>query len=181
VNSLQVYGDGHSSIVNQDRDREPVTSGIEAQGGFQSNVIPSEATATLDIRALPDENMPAFYDLMRQVVNGPALEVVPNTGATRPPGAPVSIASGIYKALEASFHQVYGVVTLPLMGTGATDMAQLRARGVQCYGIGAARDDEDVLKGFGAHSDQERMPEDSVAKHLQFFWTAVTSIAGAMF
>ena len=31
------------------------------QGGFQSNVIPSEATATLDIRALPDENMPEFY------------------------------------------------------------------------------------------------------------------------
>src|SRR5580693_87346 len=31
------------------------------QGGFQSNVIPSEATATLDIRALPDENMQAFY------------------------------------------------------------------------------------------------------------------------
>ena len=151
------------------------------QGGFQSNVIPSEATATLDIRALPDENMPAFYDLMRHLINDPAVEVVPNTGPTRPPGAPVSIASDTYKALEASFQQVYGVVTLPLMGTGATDMAQLRARGVQCYGIGAARDDEDILKGFGAHSDQERMPEDSVAKHLQFFWTAVTAIAGAKF
>jgi acetylornithine deacetylase/succinyl-diaminopimelate desuccinylase-like protein len=151
------------------------------QGGFQSNVIPSEATATLDIRALPDENMPAFYDLIRKVINDPAVEVVPNTGATRPPGVPVSIASEVYKALEASFKQVYGVMTLPLMGTGATDMAQLRARGVQCYGIGAARDDEDVLKGFGAHSDQERMPEESVAKHLQFFWNSVTAIAGAKF
>jgi acetylornithine deacetylase/succinyl-diaminopimelate desuccinylase-like protein len=151
------------------------------QGGFQSNVIPSEATATLDIRALPDENMPAFYDLMRKVIDDPAVEVVPNSGPGRPPGAPVSIASDVYKALEASFKQVYGVITLPLMGTGATDMAQLRARGVQCYGIGAARDDEDVLKGFGAHSDQERIPEDSVAKHLQFYWNAVTAIAGAKF
>ena len=52
---------------------------------------------------------------------------------------------------------------------------------MQCYGIGAARDDEDVLKGFGAHSDQERMPEESVGKHVQFFWTAVTGIAGAKF
>jgi hypothetical protein len=25
----------------------------------------------------------------------------------------------------------------------------------------AMRDDEDVLKGFGAHSDQERIPEES--------------------
>ena len=151
------------------------------QGGFQSNVIPSEATATLDIRALPDENMPAFYDMMRKVINDPAVEVVPNAGGGRPPAAPASITSDVYKALEASFKQVYGVMTLPLMGTGATDMSQLRSRGVQCYGIGAARDDEDVLKGFGAHSDQERMPEDSVAKHLAFYWNSVTAIAGAKF
>jgi len=47
------------------------------QGGFQSNVIPSEATATLDIRALPDEDMAVFYDQMRKVINDPAVEVVP--------------------------------------------------------------------------------------------------------
>src|SRR6202011_4211032 len=46
------------------------------QGGYQVNVIPSEAEATLDIRALPDENMPAFLDLMRKVINDPAVEVV---------------------------------------------------------------------------------------------------------
>jgi acetylornithine deacetylase/succinyl-diaminopimelate desuccinylase-like protein len=151
------------------------------QGGFQSNVIPSEATATLDIRALPDENMPAFYELMRKVINDPAVEIVPNASRGRIAGPPVSISSDVYKALEASFKSVYGVPTLPLMGTGATDMSQLRPRGVQCYGVGAARDDEDVLKGFGAHSDQERMPEESVAKHLQFYWLTVTAVAGAKF
>jgi acetylornithine deacetylase/succinyl-diaminopimelate desuccinylase-like protein len=151
------------------------------KGGFQSNVIPSEASATLDVRALPDENMPAFYDLMRKVINDPAVEVVPNTGTGRPSGVPTSITSDVYRALEESFRKTYGVITLPLMGTGATDMSQLRPRGIQCYGVGAMRDDEDILKGFGAHSDQERMPEESVAKHLQFYWNAVTSIAGARF
>ena len=151
------------------------------QGGFQSNVAPSEATATLDIRALPDEDMPAFYELMRKVIDDPQVEVVPNAAAGRPAGVPISITSDTYRAIEAAFQKVYGVMTLPLMGTGATDMSQLRPRGVQCYGIGAARDDEDILKGFGAHSDQERMPEDSVAKHLAFYWNAVTAIAGAKF
>lgn len=150
------------------------------QGGFQSNVIPSEATATLDIRALPDENMPEFYDLMRKVINDPAVELVPN-GAGRPQGVPISITSDVFKALESSFKTVYGIPTVPLMGTGATDMSQLRPRGVQCYGVGAMRDDEDVLKGFGAHSDQERILEESVYKHLQFYWNAVTAIAGAKF
>jgi len=151
------------------------------QGGFQSNVIPSEATATLDIRALPDENMPEFYEMMRKVIGDPAVEIVPNPAGSRPPAAPGSITSDVYKAIEASFKQAYGIMTLPMMGTGATDMSQLRSRGVQCYGIGAARDDEDVLKGFGAHSDQERMPEDSVAKHLRFYWSTVTTVAGAKF
>ena len=151
------------------------------QGGFQSNVAPSEATATLDIRALPDEDMPAFYELMRKVIDDPQVEIVPNAASSRQPPVPISITSETYKTIESAFQKVYGVMTLPLMGTGATDMSQLRSRGVQCYGVGAARDDEDILKGFGAHSDQERMPEDSVAKHLAFFWTAVTGIAGAKF
>ena len=152
------------------------------QGGFQANVVPSEASATLDIRALPDENLPEFYEMMRKLINDPAVEIVQNAaGGRRPAAAPSSITSDVYKALESSYKQVYGVISLPLMGTGATDMSQLRPRGVQCYGVGAARDDEDVLKGFGAHSDQERMPEDSVGKHLRFYWAAVTAIAGAKF
>ena len=37
-------------------------------GGYQTNVIPSEARATLDVRALPDEDMDKFYALMRGVI-----------------------------------------------------------------------------------------------------------------
>jgi hypothetical protein len=65
------------------------------------------------------------------------------------------------------------------MQTGATDMAFLREKGVQCYGIGAMSDVEDAPKGFGAHSDQERILEEALYKHVQFFWTAVTSIAAS--
>jgi acetylornithine deacetylase/succinyl-diaminopimelate desuccinylase-like protein len=65
------------------------------------------------------------------------------------------------------------------MSTGATDMAFLRAKGTQCYGVGVMSDAEDAAKGFGAHSDQERILEDSLYKHVQFFWNAVTGIAGS--
>ena len=151
-------------------------------GGFQSNVIPSEASATLDIRAVPDEDINAFYDMMRKVINDPAVQVVPGgQGGARPVPPPTSITSENYKMLEKAFQNVYGVPVLPLMQTGATDMAQLRARGVQCYGVGPMADDEDTLKGFGIHSDQERILEEAVYKHLQLFWQATTAIAGAKF
>ncbi len=149
------------------------------KGGYQVNVIPSEAEATLDIRALPDENISAFYDMMRKVINDPAVELVPETTNQRPGAAPSKLDSDAYRAVEAAFKNVYGVITIPLMQTGATDMAFLRAKGVQCYGVGAMVDEEDGPKGFGPHSDQERILEAAVYKHVQFFWQAVNSIAAS--
>ena len=57
------------------------------QGGFQSNFIPSEATASVDIRAVPDENMPEFYELMRKIINDPAVEIVPEAARKVCPSA----------------------------------------------------------------------------------------------
>jgi acetylornithine deacetylase/succinyl-diaminopimelate desuccinylase-like protein len=147
------------------------------RGGYQVNVIPSEAEATLDIRALPDENIADFYELMRKVINDPAVEIVPSPGNQRPGAAPSRIDSEAYHALEAAYRKIYNVPTLPLMQTGATDMAFLRAKGMQCYGVGAMVDDEDGPKGFGPHSDQERILEEALYRHVQFFWEAVTAIA----
>jgi acetylornithine deacetylase/succinyl-diaminopimelate desuccinylase-like protein len=149
------------------------------KGGYQVNVIPSEAEATLDIRALPDENIAGFYEMMRKVINDPSIDIVPETTNQRPGAAPSKLDSDAYRAVEAAYKSIYGVITIPLMQTGATDMAFLRAKGVQCYGVGAMVDEEDAPKGYGPHSDQERILEQAVYKHVQFFWQAVNSIAGA--
>lgn len=148
------------------------------QAGFQVNVIPSSAEATLDIRAFPGEDMNAFYDLMRGVINDPAVELVPITVNNRPAAPPSPINTDAWRSLEKAISKVYGVETLPFMQTGATDMAFLRAKGMQCYGVGVIADVEDGPKGFGPHSDQERVLEQGIHKHVQFFWEAVTAIAG---
>ena len=59
------------------------------------------------------------------------------------------------------------------MSTGATDMAYLRAKGIQCYGIGPATDIEDGPKGFGAHSDQERILESELYRFVRFYYDVV--------
>jgi hypothetical protein len=56
-------------------------------------------------------------------------------------------------------------------------MAVLRAKGVQCFGIGPALDVEDGPKGFGAHSDQERLLESELHRFVRFNWDVVTSLA----
>jgi acetylornithine deacetylase/succinyl-diaminopimelate desuccinylase-like protein len=146
-------------------------------GGYRSNVIPSEAKATLDVRMLPDEDQAQLLEQVRKVVDDPAVEVRFAGQASRQRGPDTRLDSEPFKAIEAAATRVYNTITLPTMSTGATDMAQLRARGVQCYGIGPATDFEDGPKGFGAHSDQERILESELHRFVRFNWEVVTDLA----
>ncbi|HEY7288831.1 MAG TPA: M20/M25/M40 family metallo-hydrolase [Vicinamibacterales bacterium] len=170
---LYEHEPSHSSML-----RTSVSPNI-IQGGYRSNVIPSEAKATLDVRMLPDEDPAKFLELVKQVVNDPAVEVRYPSQDVRPSGAEARLDSEAYKTIEASMTRVYNTITLPTMSTGATDMAQLRARGVQCFGIGPAADVEDGPKGFGAHSDQERLLESELHRFVRFNWDVVTELARA--
>ena len=146
------------------------------KAGVGANVIPSEAEATLDIRALPGEDIDEFYAEMKRVINDPAVKIVP-IPATRPEAPPSRLDTDMYRALQQVSRRMYpGSVVLPTMSTGASDMAQLRAKGIQSYGIGPAVTDEDRLQ-YGAHSDVERLLESSLYRFVEFTWNAVTEVA----
>jgi acetylornithine deacetylase/succinyl-diaminopimelate desuccinylase-like protein len=147
-------------------------------GGYRSNVIPSEAKATLDVRALPDEDPAKFLEAVRKIVNDPAVKVEYTSQITRPSTPAGNLNSEAFQALEAAVKKNYGVVTLPAMGTSATDMAYLRRKGVECFGIGPAVDVEDGPKGFGAHSDQERILESELHRFVRFNWDVVLDLGG---
>src|SRR5262245_1001738 len=69
------------------------------KGGFRSNVIPGDAEATLDVRAVPDEDINALVASLRQLINDPAVEVVPPTGRGRPASAPSGLETEMFRAL----------------------------------------------------------------------------------
>ena len=68
------------------------------RAAIRSNVIPSEAEATLDVRALPDEDIASVLRVMRKVINDPAVEIVPRTHESGPGAAPSRIDSEAYQA-----------------------------------------------------------------------------------
>jgi acetylornithine deacetylase/succinyl-diaminopimelate desuccinylase-like protein len=147
-------------------------------GGYRINVIPSEARATVDVRTLPDDSLDELIASMRTAVNDPAVSVEWAPRESRPPGA-TRLDTEAFKAIEAAVTRTYATTTLPIMSTGATDMAFVRAKGVQCYGIGPAIDQEDGPKGFGAHSDQERILEAELHRFVRFNWDVVNALAAA--
>jgi acetylornithine deacetylase/succinyl-diaminopimelate desuccinylase-like protein len=128
---------------------------------------------------LPDEDPEKFLEQVRAVVNDSAVDVRFPAQFSRPAGAEPRLDSEAFHAIEAAVRRVYNTVTLPTMSTGATDMAFLRAKGIQCFGIGPATDIEDGPKGFGAHSDQERLLESELHRFVRFNWDIVTSLARA--
>ncbi|MGD1093782.1 MAG: M20/M25/M40 family metallo-hydrolase [Bryobacteraceae bacterium] len=148
------------------------------RAGVGPNVIPSEADATLDIRALPDEDMPKFFEELTRVIDDPAVKIEPIAGNPRPVAPPSRLDSDMYRALERVSKRLYPEsIVLPTMSTGASDMAQLRAKGIQSYGIGPSSIESDSTN-YGAHSDVERLAETSLYRFVEFTWNAVFEVAG---
>ena len=145
--------------------------------GFRRNVIPSEAKAIIDIRMLPDEDVEEFYAKLAQVIDDPRVEIIPEH-IYRPAAPPSDIDNEMFQVLEDVALRMYPEATvLPIMQTGATDMAQVRAKGVQAYGIGPARSIEEINSGFGAHGDNERISEEAFVELVKYMWNVVLEIA----
>src|SRR5258706_900974 len=147
------------------------------KGGFRSNVIPGDAEATLDVRAVPDEDIEALAQTLRNLINDPAVEVVPPPARGRPATPPSKLETDMFRALESAQAKMFpGVLTLPLMLTGATDSAQLRAKGVQAYGLGSVAGDRERAS---VHGNDERISVEGLGKFVEFIYWAVMDVAAS--
>jgi acetylornithine deacetylase/succinyl-diaminopimelate desuccinylase-like protein len=146
------------------------------KAGVGLNVIPSEAEATLDIRAVPGENLDTFFTNMSKVINDPAVKVVP-LPRMRPPSPASRLDTEMYRVMTNAAQAIYpGAAVLPSMSTGASDNSQLRAKGIQSYGVGPASTEADALH-YPAHGDVERLAESSLYPFVQYVWTVVVGVA----
>ncbi len=149
------------------------------KSGFRLNVIPSEAEALVDVRALPDEDIAKFEREMKRIIGDKGVEVKSALDNIRPGAAPSRIDTEMFRILESEAKRMYpGITVLPTMSTGATDMAQLRAKGIPSYGIGPAATENDTTN-YGAHSDVERLGEEQLYRFVEYAWNVVIAAAGA--
>jgi acetylornithine deacetylase/succinyl-diaminopimelate desuccinylase-like protein len=145
--------------------------------GVRRNVVPSEATATLNIRLLPGHSIDELISQFSKIVNDPQIrfQLAPDFGENAPPSG---LDSALYKSIERISTQEFpGAITLPLLGTGATDSAQLRVHKVQAYGLVPfpLTEADDLRK----HGDDERIPLDSFRKGVAFLYHVVIDFASA--
>lgn len=161
----------HASVI-----RTSISPNI-VQGGYGVNVIPSEAKATLDVRMVPGEDTAAFLREVQRVIGDASVTAAYTARDVRPETPSATVNTEAFRALEAAAKTHYNTSVLPTMLNAATDMGYVRAKGTQCYGIGPALDVEDGPKGFGAHSDQERILEPELHRFVRFQYDVVVQLA----
>jgi acetylornithine deacetylase/succinyl-diaminopimelate desuccinylase-like protein len=146
------------------------------KAGFKSNVIPPEAKSDIDIRALPGEDMPAFYQKMAEVIGDPSVTIIPPDLTNSMPAAPSSsIHTAMFAAFEAAQKKLLpDAITVPMMSTGATDSAFLRARGVDSYGIRVPRT---FSENEGVHGNDERIELRYVSWYQRFVQDAIERVS----
>ena len=146
-------------------------------GGYLKNVIPSEAEATIDIRALPHEDPEELFPRLKRIMNEPNVDLMPHP-VTRPAHSPASLKSEVFQAFEKVLNRRYpGILILPRMSTGATDSAQLRAAGIESYGYGPGRAVWDLAGGI--HGKDEYLYVEPFQDYVEILYDVVVEVAGS--
>ena len=145
------------------------------QAGVRVNVVPSEATANLNIRMLPGHSIQELMGQFVKIVNDPQIrfQLAPDSGENSPPS---ELSTPLYQTIERLTPQEFpGAITVPLLGTGATDSASLRLHKVQAYGLEPfPMVEEDSSR---VHGDDERIPLDGFHKGVVFLYHVVSDFA----
>jgi len=145
------------------------------QAGVRVNVVPSEATANLNIRMLPGHSIEELMGQFTKIVNDPQIKfkLAPDSGENAPPS---DLTSPLFQTIERLTPQDFpGAITVPLLGTGATDSASLRLHKVQAYGLEPFPMIED--DSSRVHGDNERIPVDGFHKGVVFLYHVVSDFA----
>ena len=132
----------------------------EIDNGQGSNIIAATASASIDIRLLPDTDGEAFLNEVRDIL-GPELEVEVLLDAPRVDASPTD--HPVYRALE----QALGVraPVVPSFISGTTDSRFFRQQGIPAYGLSPFTINSEDLRGI--HARNESIPVDAFLRGIE--------------
>ena len=146
-------------------------------GSGQTNVIPPEAWANLDVRILPGGDPMAVLETLRRVVNDPDVTIEPLEREFR-----VANYSGTDNALfaairEASAKYFPGTPVVPHITSGYTENQRYRPLGIIAYGFCPFTATEE--EGNTEHGNDERIRVEEVRRGPRVLFDVVVKVAGA--
>ncbi|MGA9510225.1 MAG: M20/M25/M40 family metallo-hydrolase [Candidatus Sulfotelmatobacter sp.] len=145
-------------------------------GSEQTNVIPPEAWANLDVRILPGGDPKALLANIRRVVDDPNVTVEPLNAEFREANySPTNTA--LYKAIrEVSAKYFPGTPVVLHITSGYTENQRYRPLGINAYGFNPYTATEE--EGNTEHGNDERIRVEEVRRGPRILFDVVAGVAG---
>ena len=145
-------------------------------GSKQTNVIPAEAWANLDVRLLPGDDPQAFLTLMKKVVDDPEVTVEPLRKEQFQPANASPIDTPLMAAIRKTAAKYFpSAPVVPRMSSGYTENQRFRQLGVISYGYSpyTATPEE----GSSEHGDNERIRVEELRRGYRVLYDVVNEVA----
>jgi acetylornithine deacetylase/succinyl-diaminopimelate desuccinylase-like protein len=145
----------------------------ELAGGHALNALPQLATANVNCRIFPGDSVEAVQKALRLAVGDDQVAIHVQGDVGVGPASPMR--PDVLKAVARLSDTMWpGVVTIPVMSTGATDGRYLRVAGISTYGVSGFFGDRDDVR---AHGRDERMNVASFYEGQAFLYQLVKELA----
>jgi acetylornithine deacetylase/succinyl-diaminopimelate desuccinylase-like protein len=124
------------------------------------NVVPTEASAQIDCRMLPDQDQAAFIAELTQVFNEPAIRIEKVLGFT---AAVSPMDNDVYRTMaDVTKRHFPQAAVIPEVARGFTDSHFFRDLGIPSYGYAPFLIPVDQAGGL--HGNNERMSEENLRR-----------------
>jgi len=145
------------------------------EGGTASNVLPSQASATVNVRIALGETTQSALARIRRRIGDPAVSVTMLEGWDPSPESPTDNAqfAAIREAVEASYP---GTVTVPYIVMATTDSRHFHEPGVAVYRFSPLA--MNAKQRGSVHGADEWVELDSLDKGQVFFEHLVQALCG---
>lgn len=145
-------------------------------GSEQTNVIPPEAWANLDVRILPGGNPERLLEKLREIVGDLNVTIEPLNAEFRHANySPTNTA--LYEAIKKVSAKYFpGTPVVPHITSGYTENQRYRPLGIDAYGFNPYTATEE--EGNTEHGNDERIRVEEVRRGPRILFDVVASVAG---
>jgi acetylornithine deacetylase/succinyl-diaminopimelate desuccinylase-like protein len=145
-------------------------------GSEQTNVIPGEAWANLDVRILPGGDPKALLAQIRHIVDDPYVTVEPINAEFREANYSPTDTSLYVAIQQVSAKYFPGTPVVPNITSGYTENQRYRPLGINAYGFNPYTTTEE--EGNTEHANDERIRIDEVRRGPRILFDVVADVAG---
>ena len=144
-------------------------------GSQQTNVIPPEAWANVDVRLLPGADPKEFLESVRRVINDANVTVEPENAEFRVANSsPTNTA--LYSAIREVTRAYFGAAPVaPRITSGYTENQRYRPLGIHAYGYSPYTATEE--EGSTEHGNDERVRVEELRRAPKILYDVVTRVA----